>query len=352
MPMAIRVLVVDDSSMMRQMLSKLLDEDPDIEVVGAARDPYQARDMIKALDPDVLTLDIEMPRMHGLEFLEKLMRLRPMPVVMVSSLTEKGADATLQALELGAVDFVTKPSLGLASGISQLAEEIRHKVHLAARNRVRSPVVRKGPRPVIGHGRDISTEKIVAIGASTGGVQVVREIVEAMPASAAAILVTQHMPVEFTARFASRMDRSVTMKVVEARDGERVLPGHVHIAPGGKHLELGRSGANYVCHVRDGDLISGHKPSVDALFHSVAAVAGSNAVGVILTGMGSDGAHGLLAMREAGASTIGQDEASCTVYGMPRVAREIGAVMEELPVERIAERILALTGGGMQAVRV
>ncbi|MCB1832100.1 MAG: chemotaxis response regulator protein-glutamate methylesterase [Geminicoccaceae bacterium] len=350
--MAIRVLVIDDSSMMRQMLATLLGEDPGIEVVGAARDPYQARDMIKQLSPDVLTLDIEMPRMDGLEFLEKLMRLRPMPVVMVSSLTAKGAEATLQALELGAADFVTKPALGLAGGIAKLADEIRRKVRLAAGNRVRLRVSPKKPaHPGVRRG-EVSTEKIVAIGASTGGVQVIREIIEAMPASAAAILVTQHMPAEFTDRFARRMDRDVAMKVVEARDGDRVLPGHVHIAPGGRHLELARSGANYVCRVHDGEPVSGHRPSVDVLFRSVALTAGGNSIGVILTGMGSDGAKGLLAMREAGASTIGQDEASCTVYGMPRVANEIGAVAEEMPVERIADRILALTGGGLQAVRV
>ena len=342
--MTVRVLVVDDSLMMRQVLTKLLGDDPSIEVVGAARDPYEARDMIKQLHPDVMTLDIEMPRMSGLAFLEKVMTLRPMPVVMVSTLTEKGADATLQALELGAVDFVAKPASGAGGGLEHMASDIRRKVKIAARRGGGTP---RRSVPAAGHltalPRRASPETIVALGASTGGVQVLREIIERLPAETAPVLVTQHMPPVFTKRFAERLDRAARMSVSEATDGCRVLPGHVYIAPGGRHLLLGKSGGSHICEIGDGPPVSGHKPSVDVLFRSVAEVAGRSAVGVILTGMGSDGAQGLRAMREAGARTLGQSEASCIVYGMPRVAMEVGAVEEQLPAEALAERILSLT---------
>ena len=341
--MAVRVLIVDDSLLMRTVLTKFLGDDPGIEVVGAARDPYEARDMIKQLHPDVMTLDIEMPRMNGLAFLEKVMKLRPMPVVMVSTLTEKGADATLHALELGAVDFVAKPSPGAQDGMESMASDMRRKVKAAAR---RGDGTSRRAVPAVEHlaalPRRTSPRTIVALGASTGGVQVLRGIIERLPADAPPVLVTQHMPPVFTKRFAERLDRTAPMCVVEATDGRPVLPGHVYIAPGGRHLLLGKSGSDHICEVGDGPPVSGHKPSVDVLFRSVAEMAGHSSIGVILTGMGSDGAQGLRAMREAGARTLGQSEESCVVYGMPRVAMEVGAVEEQLPAEALAERILAL----------
>jgi two-component system, chemotaxis family, protein-glutamate methylesterase/glutaminase len=339
-----RVLIVDDSALIRQILTAMLSSDPEIEVVGTAPDPYVARDMIKRSNPDVITLDIEMPKLDGIEFLKKIMTLRPMPVVMVSSLTQVGADATLQALEIGAVDFVAKPTQDLAAGLDEMRGEVIAKVKAAARARVRrltatdlhAVTALRFPR---GYS---TTEKIIAIGASTGGVEALSLILRAMPADSPAILITQHMPAHFTTSFARRLDGLCAIDVSEARDGVRVLPGHAYIAPGDKHLELGRSGANYVCVVERSDRVSGHCPSVDVLFRSVAAAASKNAVGVILTGMGKDGATGLLAMREAGARTVGQDEASCVVYGMPRVAFDINAVEAQFPLEHIAEQIIDL----------
>lgn len=353
-PRPIRVLVIDDSALMRQMLTAMIDAAPDLTVVAAAADPLIAREMIKAHDPDVLTLDIEMPRMDGLAFLEKVMSLRPMPVLMVSSLTESGADATLRALELGAIDVVAKPKLDLGASFPLLREELWEKLRaahqartrlLARRGIARTPA--PGTAPAVAGSRlndDTarlrSTEMVVAIGASTGGVEALREIVTALPAASPALLITQHMPEKFTTSFAARLDGLARLKVSEARDGARVLPGHAYLAPGNRHLRLARSGADFICRVEDGPLISGHKPSVDALFHSVATVAGANALGVILTGMGRDGADGLAAMRRAGAFTIGQDEASSVVYGMPKAAKALDAVVSELPLPRIAEAIL------------
>jgi two-component system, chemotaxis family, protein-glutamate methylesterase/glutaminase len=337
----VRVLVVDDSAFVRQILTEILSSDPQIEVVGAAPDPLYAREMIKSLNPDVVTLDIEMPRMDGLAFLEKIMTLRPMPVVMISSLTQKGADAALRALEMGALDYVAKPTVGLGEGFAALKEEIVGKVKAAAKARVRplaaerSAVVRLSPGP-----RYSSSEKIVAVGASTGGVEALQTLLTAFPADAPAILVTQHMPALFTKGFASRLNQFCAMTVSQAEDGERVLPGHVYIAPGGQHLELARSGANYVCRLGDQPPVSGHRPSVDVLFRSVAQAAGADAVGIILTGMGKDGATGLLEMRRAGASTIGQDEASCVVYGMPKAAHDCGATEVELPLGKISQQVL------------
>jgi two-component system, chemotaxis family, protein-glutamate methylesterase/glutaminase len=320
----------------------MLESDPDIEVVGAAPDPRVARQKIKELNPDVLTLDIEMPHMDGLAFLEKIMTLRPMPVVMVSSLTQHGADATLRALELGAVDFVAKPARNIEGSLSEQRAELISKVKMAARARVERrtsplpPDLRRISRPA-GYS---STEKIIAIGASTGGVEALTKILCAMPADSPAILVTQHMPAQFTASFAKRLDGHCAISVAEAVDGVRILPGHAYIAPGNLHLELGRSGANYTNVVRRSDRVNGHCPSVDVLFHSVATSAGANAIGVILTGMGKDGANGLLAMRQTGALTLGQDEASCVVYSMPRAAQNIGAIEAELPLNDLASGIL------------
>jgi len=341
----IRVLIVDDSALMRKLLTQMLASEPGIRVIDAVPDPIVARQRIKAANPDVLTLDIEMPKMDGLAFLERVMALRPMPVVMVSSLTRKGADATLAALELGAVDFVAKPLIDLERGLVAMRDELVAKVKAAARANVRQRRVMGGPpspariAPRLGYA---STEKIVAIGASTGGVEALSELFGALPADCPAILVTQHMPAKFTASFAARLDRHCAMAVSEARDGARVLPGHVYIAPGGVQLELARSGADYVCRVYEGPPVSGHCPSVDVLFGSTARVAGANAIGVILTGMGRDGALGLRAMRDAGASTIGQDERSSVVYGMPAAAKANGAVVTELPLNEIPSAILHL----------
>ncbi|HEX2944018.1 MAG TPA: chemotaxis response regulator protein-glutamate methylesterase [Rhodopila sp.] len=335
----VRVLVVDDSALVRQMLTQLLSSDPAITVVGAAPDPYVARDMIKALNPDVVTLDIEMPRMDGLAFLEKIMTLRPTPVVMVSSLTQKGADTALRALEMGAVDYVAKPLVGLQLGLSNLREELVAKVRQAARARIR-PLGEPNARRPVKVGAFASSERLIAIGASTGGVEALTRLLTAFPADSPAMLITQHMPPGFTARFAGRLDDSCAVTVRQAEDGERVLPGHVYIAPGARHLELARSGADYVCRVHDQAPVSGHRPSVDVLFRSVARVAGPNAVGIILTGMGSDGAAGLLEMRRAGASTVGQDEASCVIYGMPKAAYDCGATEVELPIERMPQHVL------------
>jgi two-component system chemotaxis response regulator CheB len=348
-----RVLIVDDSAFVRQVLSEFLSSDPSIIVVGAAPDPIVARDMIKALNPDVVTLDIEMPRMDGLAFLEKIMTLRPMPVVMISSLTQKGADTALRALEMGAVDFVAKPLVGLSDGFAALRDEIVCKVKAAAGARVRSLSNDKPKVARLLPGRAYSSsERLIAVGASTGGVEALQELLTAFPPDAPAILVTQHMPALFTASFAKRLDQCCAVSVSQAKDGERILPGHVYIAPGGFHLELARNGANYVCRVHEQPPVSGHRPSVDVLFRSVASAAGANSVGIILTGMGKDGSAGLLEMRRAGASTIGQDEATCVVYGMPKAAHDCGATEIELPLSKIPGQVLhhcqAIAGRGVR----
>jgi two-component system chemotaxis response regulator CheB len=336
----VRVLVVDDSALMRQLLSGMMASDRDIEVVGAAPDPLVARQMIKELNPDVVTLDVEMPNMDGISFLEKIMRLRPMPVLMISSLTQQGAEATLQALELGAVDYIAKPRVDLQQGLAEKRAEIIEKVKIAAKARVRSSA-RAATRPAAPARAGFSTtERIVAIGASTGGVEALREVLCGLPADSPAVVVTQHMPAGFTTRFAERLDTLTQVTVQEAASGQRILPGHVYIAPGNWHLEVTRTGANYTCHLHDGSAVSGHRPSVDVLFRSVAASAGANAIGVILTGMGKDGAEGLKQMRTAGAATIGQNEATCIVYGMPKAAAALHATETELPIEKIAAAIL------------
>ena len=347
----IRVLVVDDSALMRQVITGLLQGAGDISVVGAAADPLAAREMIKALNPHVMTLDIEMPRMDGLAFLERVMTLRPMPVVMVSSLTQAGADATLRALELGAVDFIGKPAVDLRDGMAALAETLIGKIRAAARARVRPLVARADASPARPFAV-ASTERLIAIGASTGGVEAVREVIAALPADAPAVLVTQHMPAAFTASFAARLDSISAMRVVEASDRDRILPGHVYVARGAYHLRVARAGANYVCALGDDPPISGHRPSVDALFESVAEHAGARAIGAILTGMGRDGAAGLLRMRQSGAVTLGQDEASCVVYGMPKAARQAGAVAKEVPLERIAEELRLACLSGPRGIRI
>ncbi|MBI5461621.1 MAG: chemotaxis response regulator protein-glutamate methylesterase [Gammaproteobacteria bacterium] len=356
----IKVLIVDDSALIRKMLTEILGGDPDIEVVGAAADPYAARDKIKKLNPDVLTLDVEMPRMDGITFLGNLMRLRPMPVVMISSLTEQGAEITLRALELGAVDFVAKPKLDVAQGMQDYAEDIRAKVRMAAQVpasalecRVRAPVAPVAPKlsadAVLGAAPGAAhpplplktTEKLVAIGASTGGTEAIKAVLCLLPADAPGIVITQHIPAAFSGPFAARMDSLCALSVCEASDGQQILPGHVYIAPGGRHLLVARSGARYVCKLSDGPPVNRHRPSVDVLFRSVAQSAGANAVGVILTGMGDDGAAGLLEMLQAGASTFAQDEASSVVWGMPGRAWQLGAAQHLLPLREIAAGILA-----------
>ncbi len=337
-----RVLVVDDSALMRQVLTRILSTDPAIEVVGTAPDPYVARDKIKALAPDVLTLDVEMPRMDGLAFLERLMRARPMPVVMVSSLTEAGCDVTLRALELGAVDFVTKPRVDVRERIHEVAAEVVEKVKAAAGARIlhrRAPAAPPAARPAAGV--FATTDVTIAVGASTGGTEAVREFLAGLPADAPGVVVVQHMPERFTRAFAERLDRLCTVRVKEAEDGDRVLAGHVLVAPGGRHLEVVRDGALVRARVSDGPPVNRHRPSVDVLFHS-ATVLGPNAIGVIMTGMGNDGARGLLAMRQAGARTLAQDAATCVVFGMPREAIGLGAVEQVVPLERMAEAVLAL----------
>jgi len=345
----IRVLIIDDSALVRSVLTQILGAQADIEVVGAAPDPLVAREMIRALNPDVLTLDIEMPRMDGLDFLQKLMRLRPTPVVMVSSLTERGAEVTIRALELGAVDFVAKPKLGIAVGMQDLSGPICDKIRVAAKARMHrrataiAPPNDKAVAEQKAHATQfsrVSTEKLIAIGASTGGTEAIREVITRLPADCPGVLITQHMPPGFTRSFAARMDSLSRIAVSEAADGERVLPGHAYIAPGDRHLRLAKSGSNYVIALDDSEPVNRHRPSVEVMFRSVAAIAGSNALGVMLTGMGRDGAAAMLEMRKAGSFNIAQDEASCVVFGMPREAIAAGAVDEILPVTEIAPRLL------------
>ncbi len=334
----IRVLIVDDSAVMRQLLTSLLSSDPDIEVVGTAPDPHIARERIKALNPDVITLDVEMPRMDGVTFLHKIMTLRPTPVVMISTLTQAGADITLEALEIGAVDFIAKPTTNLANAMASLAAELQTKVKGAARARVGRRRVPQTPRVRPRSGRP--TKKIVVIGASTGGVEALKTLLMGLPPDCPPTLITQHMPPRFTATFAERLNRECPMTICQATHDEVIEPGHVYIAPGSHHLELHRNGTRNVCRLSDGPMVSGHRPSVDVLFRSAARVAGKSAVGVILTGMGKDGAEGLLELRQAGGTTLGQDEESSLIYGMPRVAFERGAVMRQHALAQMPDAIL------------
>ena len=336
----IRVLVVDDSAVVRGILEKVLSEDPEIEVVATAPDPYVARDLIVALRPDVVTLDIEMPRMDGITFLGKLMRHFPLPVIIVSSLTPRGSELATQALELGAVDVLNKP--GAAYTVGDMAMELAEKVRAAAQvdvhksERLASVARAEKCLPALAR----TTHRVVAIGASTGGTIAVESILRAMPANAPGMVITQHMPQRVTQTFAQRLNTLSAMEVREAQDGDSVLPGIALIAPGNYHMLLRRSGARYFVSVKEGPLVNRHRPSVDVMFRSVAAVAGANAVGVILTGMGGDGGKGLLEMREAGAATIAQDEASCVVFGMPKVAIQLGAASEILPLTEISSAIV------------
>jgi two-component system, chemotaxis family, protein-glutamate methylesterase/glutaminase len=373
-----RVLIVDDSALIRNLMKEIINNCADLECIGAAPDPLVAREMIRSLDPDVITLDVEMPKMDGLDFLERLMRLRPMPVVMVSTLTERGAEVTMKALELGAVDFVAKPKIGISQGMSDCAEEIREKIRVAARarmtRRAQAPVptpahanaapaitpallqaahqrvVEKSTRAVLAAG---STEKIVAIGASTGGTEAIREVLSQLPADFPAVMITQHMPPGFTKSFANRLNGLCKISVKEAEEGERVLPGHAYIAPGGKHLAVKKSGANYVVELSDEEPVNRHKPSVDVLFRSVAKNVGANALGVMLTGMGKDGATAMTEMRHSGAHNVAQDESTCVVFGMPREAIAAGGVHDVLPLQHIASHLIErLSVGAGTHVRV
>ncbi|MBK5205773.1 MAG: chemotaxis response regulator protein-glutamate methylesterase [Polaromonas sp.] len=344
----IKVLCVDDSALIRSLMTEIINSQPDMTVVATASDPLIARDLVKRHNPDVMTLDVEMPRMDGLEFLEKLMRLRPMPVVMVSSLTERGSEAALRALELGAIDFVTKPRLGIRDGLLAYTDLIAGKIRIAAAARL-LPARRAGaagsPATVIEapllRSPLLSTEKLIIIGASTGGTEAIREVLQPLPPDSPGIMITQHMPAGFTHSFAQRLNGLCRIVVSEAVHGERILPGHAYIAPGGFHLSLTRSGANYVAHVDQEPPVNRHRPSIDVLFDSAAKHAGKNAIGVLLTGMGRDGAEGLLRMRQAGAHTLAQDEASCVVFGMPREAIAIGAACEVAPLQEMSQRVLA-----------
>jgi two-component system chemotaxis response regulator CheB len=347
----IKVLVIDDSALIRALLKALIDREADMRCVGAAADPYAARELIKQLEPDVLTLDVEMPRMDGITFLDHLMRLRPMPVLMVSTLTEKGSEAALRALEFGAIDFVAKPKVDISTGMLDSAQEIVEKIRMAARAKVfqRQHSPKPAQKPLKGASYK-STEKIIAIGASTGGTEAIREVLERMPADVPGIVITQHMPPGFTKTFAARLDSLCALRVKEGEDGERVLPGHAYIAPGALHMAIAKSGANYKIALSDAEPVNRHRPSVEVLFKSVAAHAGPNALGAMLTGMGKDGAHAMLEMRQAGAWTVCQDEASCVVFGMPKEAIALGAAAEVLPVNRIGARLVeesARMGGGL-----
>jgi two-component system chemotaxis response regulator CheB len=343
------VLIVDDSALVRRLLTDILSSDREIEVLGTASDAYMAREKIKTLNPDVITLDVEMPKMDGLTFLRNLMRLRPMPVVMVSSLTAHGAAVTLDALAAGAVDYLPKPSIDVAATLGDYRDELVGKIKAAACARVRA--VDSGP--LAKHGVDAilpksearlfrTTDRIIAIGASTGGTEAIKEVLMGFPPDTPGVLITQHIPKAFSTPFAKRMNDCCRMVVCEAQDGQQVLAGHAYIAPGDQHLLLVRDGARYVCRLEDGVPVNRHKPSVDVLFRSVAQQAGSNAVGVILTGMGKDGAIGLLEMRAAGAPTIAQDEATSVVWGMPGEAVAIGAAMQVLPLGAISEAVFRL----------
>lgn len=345
----IRVLIVDDSAVVRQTMAELIASDPELEVMDTASDPFAAAARISKERPDVITLDVEMPKMDGVTFLRKLMAQHPIPVVMCSSLVGDKTETLQQAMAAGAVDVICKPQVGVKGFLEESRTVLCDAIKAAAQarlNRIRPAHVSAKLSadavlpPPSGSAMSKTTETIIAIGVSTGGTEAVRSVLEALPADCPPIVVVQHMPEHFTAAFARRLDGLCRITVSEAKDGDRMLRGHALIAPGNRHTLLTRSGANYCVEVREGPLVSRHRPSVDVLFRSVARAAGRNAVGLIMTGMGDDGARGLLEMRQAGARTLGQDEASCVVYGMPNEARKLGAVEEELPLSRLPATLL------------
>ncbi len=343
----VRVLIVDDSAFIRHLLKEILNSDPMIEVIDTASDALIARQKIKNLNPDVLTLDIEMPNMNGLDFLERLMSLRPMPVVMISSLTEHGAQETIRALELGAVDYVAKPNRNLEEAMISISQEICEKVKTAAAARVRARTQQQSSslssNVIQPTSRIITSNRFILIGSSTGGVEALTEVICKLPDTCPPILVTQHMPEKFTASFAARLDKSSQLTVHEASDGQIIQPNNVYLAPGGYHLGVRKSGGSYVTTINDGSLVSGHKPSVDFLFNSAANVLpAKQIIAVIMTGMGRDGAEGLKKLSDLGAITLGQNEASCVVYGMPRAAKELGGVQKEIHLNEISTTLVQL----------
>jgi len=357
----IRVLIIDDSALIRKVLTRVFDSSPDIEVVGTAEDPIYAREQIKKLNPDVLTLDVEMPRMDGLTFLSNLMRLRPMPVVMISTLTEKGADVTLRALELGAVDFIAKPKLDASNGLNSYADDIIAKVKAASfshvkplnshRNNARSAPVEIRIQPTksriesnVSSQRTSANDKLIALGASTGGTESIKEVIRKLPATTPAIVISQHLPLAFSESFARHVGQVSQMTTCIASEGQPIYSGTVYIAPGDQHLMIAKSGNHYVCRLNDGPKVNRHKPSVDVMFRSVAQNVGSNAIGVLLTGMGADGANGMNEMHEAGSSTIIQDENTSVVWGMPGAAFKLGCTDHVVPLNRVAETLLGLFG--------
>ncbi len=355
----IRLLIIDDSALIRKMLTEIFNSSENIEVIGTAPDPIIARDKIKQLKPDVLTLDVEMPRMDGLTFLRNLMRLRPMPVVMISTLTEKGAAVTLEALELGAIDFVAKPKVDVSNTLNEYAEDIIAKVMMAAKAQVSSLDVKAKIKNTVSvttenNSTEVvlplssikqhfkTTDKIIALGASTGGTEAIKNVVRSLPVSTPAIVISQHLPVAFSASFAKNVDAVTEMNVCVANDGQQILSGNIYIAPGDRHLIVVRDGARYICQLNDGPPVNRHKPAVDVMFRSVAQNVGSNAIGVMLTGMGADGAKGMKEMKDAGAINLVQDEASSVVWGMPGEAFKLGASNYVVPLDEIAGQILAL----------
>ncbi|MDO3382778.1 protein-glutamate methylesterase/protein-glutamine glutaminase [Gilvimarinus algae] len=337
--MSISVLVVDDSALIRTLLSEIVTGAPDMRLVGAAPDAYVARDLINQHSPDVVTLDIEMPRMDGLTFLDKMMRARPTPTIMISTLTEEGAEATLRALELGAVDFVPKPKLGIREGMAEYSALILEKIRVAAKARVRKPPA-AGQRPTAGSLQISGTEQLLAIGASTGGTEAIKELLMQLPINTPGTVITQHMPAGFTSSYAQRLDRLCAMRVQEARGGERILPGHAYLAPGNWHLLVERHGSDYVTRLSDAEPVQRHRPSVDVMFQSVARAVGANASAVILTGMGKDGAEGMLSIRTVGGHTLAQDEQSCVVFGMPKEAIGRGGVQTVAPLSELGGHLL------------
>ncbi|MFC0179399.1 protein-glutamate methylesterase/protein-glutamine glutaminase [Thorsellia kenyensis] len=340
----IRVLCVDDSALMRQILTEMINSQPDMEVIATAPDPLIARDLIKQLNPDVLTLDVEMPKMDGLDFLSRIMRLRPMPVVMVSTLTEKGSDITLKALELGAVDFITKPQVGIRDRMLSYTDLLADKIRIAAKARISKKIETTAPPSLFKYQSTSLVSSVIAIGASTGGTEAIRIVLERMPTGVPPIVITQHMPAGFTYSFAERLNKICTIRVKEAEDGDVLEKGLALIAPGDKHLEIRKVGAGFQAFLNDGPNVNRHKPSVDVLFNSVAQHAGKNAVGVLLTGMGADGAKGLLQMKNKGAWTIAQNEQSCVVFGMPREAIVLNAASDVLDLKDITKQILTKVG--------
>ncbi len=359
--MTIKVLIVDDSALMRALLAEIISGAADLEVVGAAPDPIAAREMIKALNPDVLTLDVEMPRMDGLEFLDRLMRLRPMPVIMISSFTAAGSEVTLRALELGAVDYLAKPQAGNLALLEAYADEIRDKIRAAAGARLKAaPRIAATPAPTpapaeAGLSPRLLNEMVIGIGASTGGTEAIKDVLAALPAQMPPIVMVQHMPETFTPSFAKRLDSLSRLNVIEAQGGERLKPGMAYLAPGHSHMRVRKSAGGCVLELSQDEPVNRHRPAADVLFHSLAEHVGRRAIGMILTGMGKDGAQGLLAMRQAGAWNIGQDQASCVVYGMPREAAAIGALdtvarLGDIP-DALLGRLLACDRGSVTGGR-